>query len=289
MRLVGIQLRDFRAFPGEFTLLLQDGCNLLLHGENGSGKSSLGLAMREFFSLERPFPRPIELNANVFADPPQPMVRLTFSNGEGNEDIAWETAHYHPLEVGADPSKANPATQQQRERLMGVSRRSGFFDYRELLRASLSSRRDSLPEQMFLLLVENLLSGFPVKAFGGEKPLGELWSELKKTTPKSRRSGHMSAANFVAKSFDDAFKPFLYQLTGKANEYLSHFPNHRIKVEFDYSGSSFAKDTKLLSGKEIIPLVEFNGRKVDSHHEFLNEARLTALALSVFLAAVKLA
>ena len=124
---------------------------------------------------------------------------------------------------------------------------------------------------------------------GGERYVGELWSELKKTTPKSSRDAHISRANGVAKRFDDAFRPFLAQVTEKANEYLPYFPENRLKVGFDYPGSSFAKWTKLLTGKSVNPVIEFNGKKVDGHHEFLNEARLTALALSVFLAAVKLA
>ena len=289
MKLVGIKLRDFRAFPGEFALELKDGCNLLLHGENGSGKSSLAIALREFFSLERPFPRPIDSEENVFANPPQPMVSLTFSSASGNEEIVWETGHYHPLEVGSDPEKANPATQQQRETLMAVSRCSGFFDYRALLRASLLQTVDSLPEQLFLLFVENLLAGFRAKLRGGERYLGELWSELKKTMPKSRRYPHIQRANGVARQFDDAFRPFLAQVTEKANEYLPYFPENRMKIGFDYPGSSFAKSTKLLTGKSVNPVIEFNGKKVDGHHQFLNEARLTALALSVFLAAVKLA
>jgi energy-coupling factor transporter ATP-binding protein EcfA2 len=285
MRLVGIKLRDFRAFPCEFTLELNNGCSLLLHGENGSGKSSLALALREFFTLERSFPRPIEPYANVFADPAkcQPLVQLTFNDGAGNQDISWQSNQDHPLQIGSAISAA------QRERLMTISRCSGFFDYRALLRASLSSNPDGLPEQLFILLVESLLGGFPVPIGGGEKPLGELWQQLRETKPKSRRSSHMASANSIAIRFDNAFRPFLSKLTEKANEYLSHFPNHRMKIEFDYSGSRFAKDTKLLSGKEIIPTVEFNGKKVESHHNFLNEARLTALALSIFLAAVKLA
>jgi energy-coupling factor transporter ATP-binding protein EcfA2 len=289
MRLLGIHLRDFRAFPGKFDLSLKDGSNLLLHGENGSGKSSVALALREFFSLERPFPRPIALNANVFANPPQPMVRLTFSNTSRNEEIVWETEHYHPLEVGSDPHKANPATQQQRETLMAISRCSGFFDYRALLRASLSQTVDSLPEQLFLLFVENLLSGFRARVGGSERYLGELWSELKKTKPKSRRDAHIRRANGVSRQFDEAFRPFLAQVTEKANEYLRYFPEHRMKIAFDYPGSTFAKRTKLLTGKSVNPGIEFNAKKVDGHHEFLNEARLTALALCVFLAAVKLA
>jgi energy-coupling factor transporter ATP-binding protein EcfA2 len=283
--MVGIKLRDFRAFPGEVVLELKDGCNLLLHGENGSGKSSLALALREFFTLEHPFPRPITPYANVFANPAtsQPMVQLTFRNATGNEDITWESAHDHPLQVG---SALSPA---QREMLMTVSRCSGFFDYRALLRASLSRSVDSLPEQLFLLFVENLLGSFRAKVYGGEKYVGELWLELKKTTPKSSRDAHISRANGVAKGFDDAFRPFLAQVTEKANEYLPYFPDNRMKVEFDYPGSSFAKWTKLLTGKSVNPVIEFNGKKVDGHHEFLNEARLTALALCVFLAAVKLA
>jgi hypothetical protein len=184
MRLVGIQLRDFRAFPGELELELKDGCNLLLHGENGSGKSSLALALREFFTLDRPFPRPIEPYASIFADPTtsQPFVRLTFRNATGNEDVKWQKTLYHPLEVGAGTGMSNSTTKEQRERLMAVSRCSGFFDYRALLRASLSSQSDRLSEQLFLLFAENLLSNFRVKVYGGERSVGELWSELRDIT-----------------------------------------------------------------------------------------------------------
>jgi hypothetical protein len=60
-------------------------------------------------------------------------------------------------------------------------------------------------------------------------------------------------------------------------------------VKLDYTGSSYPKATLELTGRAIIPEIEFNGQKVEDHQEFLNEARLTALALSVFLAAVALA
>ena len=124
---------------------------------------------------------------------------------------------------------------------------------------------------------------------GAERPLGELWSDLKNTVPKTSRDAHIAAADSIAKRFDDAFRPFLDQLVGKTNDYLNFFPGNGMKVVFEYSGSSFAKLTKLLTGKAVNPIIKFNGKVVDSHHEFLNEARLTALALSVFLAAVKLA
>jgi len=288
LRLVEIHVRDFRAFPGEFKLALKDGCNLLLHGENGSGKSSLALALREFFTLDRPFPRPIEPYAHIFADPTnsQPMVQLTFSSPAGNEEIRWQKASDHPLQVGLGTQDLT--ARKRRETLMSITRCSGFFDYRALLRASLSSKAADLPGQLFHLLVEDLLAGFRVKASGSEVSLGGLWSGLKWKAPSTRHERRMREANNAAKGFDDAFRPFLDQLVNKANEYLAFFPNHRMKFRFEYPGSSFAKDTKQLTGTAIYPVIEFNGTKVDSHHEFLNEARLTALALSMFLAAVKL-
>ncbi len=91
MRLTQIQLRDFRAFAGELNLPLPDGCNLLLHGENGSGKSSLSLALREFFTLEsdsKPSPtkKPIEPYRHAFEDtnpapkPRKSLVKLVFAD-----------------------------------------------------------------------------------------------------------------------------------------------------------------------------------------------------------------
>ena len=248
----------------------------------------LALALREFFTLERPFPRPIEGYANVFADSTtsQPLVKLTFRDALGNREISWQKALAHPLEVS---SGAASTTTAEREMLMGISRCSGFFDYRALLRASLSSQPVSLAEQLFLLFADSLLSGFRVRVGGSESSVGELWLKLKDTAPQTRHEWHMSSANSVAKRFDSAFRPFLDQLTAKTNEYLATFPNCKIKVRFEYPGSSFSKATKLLTGKAVNPTVEFNGRAVGGHNEFLNEARLTALALSMFLAAVKLA
>jgi predicted ATP-dependent endonuclease of OLD family len=66
MRIRRIVLNDFRGFPGQANYGFQlDGANLLLFGENGSGKSSLFVALREFFDL-KPNPAPFDRFRNVF-------------------------------------------------------------------------------------------------------------------------------------------------------------------------------------------------------------------------------
>jgi energy-coupling factor transporter ATP-binding protein EcfA2 len=302
MNLTQIQLRDFRAFAGELNLPLPDGCNLLLHGENGSGKSSLSCALREFFTFNpdsqlAPTKKPIDQFRHAFPDTnptPQPRIaqaKLTFTGARANstETISWEERQLHPLEAG-DGKQPEPTTKAQREMIAAVSRCSGFFDYRALLRASLTKQPEKLAEQLFDLFAETLLAGFRVRTHGGEETINKLWSAAKKAKPRYRYANYMRRANATVEVFDRAFRPFLAQLTDKANEFLYYFPNHRLRiVKLDYTGSTYAKETLEMTGRAIIPEIEFNGQKVDQHQEFLNEARLTALGLSVFLAAVALA
>ena len=49
MRITDIEIKNFRAFPKTYRINLRNaGKNLLVYGENGSGKSSLYLALKYF-------------------------------------------------------------------------------------------------------------------------------------------------------------------------------------------------------------------------------------------------
>jgi predicted ATP-dependent endonuclease of OLD family len=55
MKIKTLSLTDFRAFPGPAPTTFElDGKNLLVYGENGSGKSSLFHALRGMFSYDTP-------------------------------------------------------------------------------------------------------------------------------------------------------------------------------------------------------------------------------------------
>ena len=52
MKIKTLSLTDFRAFPGPAPAIFElDSKNLLVYGENGSGKSSLFYAMRGLFTV----------------------------------------------------------------------------------------------------------------------------------------------------------------------------------------------------------------------------------------------
>ena len=291
MRLTQIHLHDFRAFTGEFVIKLTNGCSLVIYGENGSGKSSLATALRDFIALDRPFPRPIAPYAHAFPAPAprQPRIKLDFEKGGATETISWETAKLHPLEVDNGKMPAS-TTAAQRQDLAAVARQSGFYDYRVLLRTSYRSGDVDLGQQLFLLFVENLLGGFPLVA-GGAEFVRERWELLKKTTPITRHDKRIREADKVADPLNTALPGFLDQTRVEANRLLAeYFPNHRLVIKGLFTpGCKFAKETKKLTGQTIQPDIEYNGLKVDKHEEFLNEARLTALGICMFLAALKLA
>ena len=48
MKITRLRARRFRGFHAEFTLQLPNGQNVLLYGDNGSGKSSLADALKHF-------------------------------------------------------------------------------------------------------------------------------------------------------------------------------------------------------------------------------------------------
>lgn len=69
VKITRIEISNFRAFPNHaepFAIELNRK-SLLLYGENGSGKSSLYLAMREFFNLD-PMADKYETYCNLFTE-----------------------------------------------------------------------------------------------------------------------------------------------------------------------------------------------------------------------------
>ena len=296
MRIVRLVARDFRAFPGTFELPLKGGCNLLLHGENGSGKSSLAAALREFLSLEPGFPRPVERLVHVFDAQPDPAtgiippraarVELHFDTATPPEVIAWSPGHLHPLQLDDGQTPAS-TTQPQRELLAGVSRQSGFFDYRTLLRSSFRQGAADLGAQLFSLFVESLLAGF--QPDGGAKTLAELWERVKQAKPRYRYAKNLRWAKNATDAFNTTLAPFLDKVREEANRLLDYFPSHRMTIaRLEHPGCQYSAAKELL-GDRLDLEIHYAGRPVPKHEEFLNEARLTALGLALFLAAVKLA
>ncbi|UBF28259.1 hypothetical protein K9N68_10470 [Kovacikia minuta CCNUW1] len=78
----------------------------------------------------------------------------------------------------------------------------------------------------------------------------------------------------------------LHQLKAEASDILNCF-EYPIILDFTFQGVILDLENKCLSGNEIILRVEFRNTHFQLAHQFLNEAKLSAISLSIYLAALR--
>lgn len=309
MKITSVQLESFRAFDEPFCLDLPGGKSLLLHGENGSGKSSIYTALQRFFELRG---GDIDGHRNRFSDVGRSSVvsiRIQGTADDGtpiDEFFRWDQSS-HPLPV---PTAGNPVqtTEAMRGLLVQAVRRSGFLDYRSLLRTHLTARpmsrlRNSLDnhleiignsapdldEQLFDLVTMVVLAGVRVPTTGGiERTIGELMCDVWEHRPRSRHKQVMERADERVNTFIQAFNGILPDIKTEFDQLLSEFTNHHLEIELQPVGLAWDRDSLDLTGARLELQVAFRGQVIDQYHEFLNEARLSAIATCLFLAGVRL-
>ncbi len=309
MKITKISIQGFRAFDEEFVLDLPGGKNLLLHGENGSGKTSLYLALKRFMEERGD---DITKHRNEFSPATRDSkvtVHITGLDSAGNHidtDFGWFGSE-HPLPVPRNSATAL-ITPAQRSMLVDTSRRAGFIDYRALLRTHVTAgplprmnrgpsphagvfgvEQKGLPEQLFDLVSFVVLDGVRVPITAGtETTLGTLARRVWERRPYSRRKWDIDPANDAANAFNSAFNAKLPEVLAKLTAFLGEFENHHLEIALPNVALRWDKQTLSLKGAELIPEIKFRGQVVNNYNDLLNEARLSALAICLFFAGVVL-
>jgi len=223
LKIIRISVQNFRAFDEAFELDLNGGKHLLMHGENGSGKSSIYLALRRFFEQRGD---DIAKHRNHFSPGTKaPHVRLHIKGKDAkgvdrDQDFHWDIPDGHPLPVPKTAAK-DPISPELRSLLVDGARRAGFLDYRAMLRTHIlsnplsrsnrgptihdiiyGSELKGLEAQLFDLVSLVVLAGVPVTvAGGGESTVGALMREVWRNRPPSRHWWVLERANRHVNNF----------------------------------------------------------------------------------------
>ena len=300
MKLQRISLCDFRAFPGPAEYVFDFGTkpHMLIYGENGSGKTSVFKALLEFFDLRGDALSFTDCK-NYFSDAAENASLIC-----GKVGLTFRTEPPPPPPQAKDLDKvwgfAPPGQPDNRQRsdatVTEVARRRGLLDYQALLKANLSERdrlgRTGRPN-LFRLFVEQLLGDLEVvQVLGKPTTVGKLWSDFRKTAKSNQyfRGGALSRVENAQKEFNDCMVQVLPQLKRRADKLLSDYFQHPVELSFAYHGATFQKQRKpgsrgIEDGKLFFDLT-FRGRSFIRYEEVLNEAKLTAVALCVYFAAL---
>lgn len=278
-RIDTLSLQNFRGFPGIGNPAINlGGKNLLVYGENGSGKSSIFYALDQFFSISLPTPqaRRAQLieQTNIYSGdgPDKTTVSVQFVGGG---PIAW-TDLSHPVDLTA----ANTS-------VTAGAYRKAMLDYRALLDVNykFAGRRINLFESFVSVLLRDMAVPFQ----GSEIELFRIWRYVVTSFPERHVQWRRDAINERLTAVNAAFDAVLPLLKDEVNRLLKALNWGDIEIsDFQFShltcnwGTSRRK--RVIGGQDVAFTLKQRGEPIDKPHQMLNEARQSALALALYLA-----
>lgn len=291
-RLHKIEIRNFKAFR-EFTLDLE-GRHLLVYGDNGAGKSSLYWALYTFLQSARKPKHSIakyfdpagpenllNIHEQANAAPKLGEIALTLRDVATKNDITYRI------------SQADHGTHNQPAILKG-DLASDFITYRFFF--GFSHFRNSEKFNIWPLFEKEILP-FCVST-GGQVPL-DMWLRIRRGDPNptgSRgRGGTYSYDDFRRNT--DAFAAILPSIVDSISAEAQRFYDRHfaagdvapITLKLKVTVPPSFTGTSQQNSHFQIPVIEFgiqiDTKTVNRPQAFLNEAKLTQLALSVRFAA----
>ncbi|WP_180129140.1 ATP-binding protein [Rhodoferax sp. BLA1] len=293
MKIKTLSLNDFRAFPGPAPATFElDGKNLLVYGENGSGKSSLFHALRGMFSNDTP-PSLLSLR-NSFSSESIGNVRVqvaftdsstaawTIGVSDKPTRMVFGSAQNGPFAVPVHPGHTAPVNAKVKE----AAKFSAMLDYRSLLATNYKHGDDAI--NLFYPMVSELLAGFVDLATN--RTIWELWQAVQRNLPTVNSPRLVSNALNACTQFNAATKRAITLLLPEAAAILHKLsPNSLQLVDLPFAGVRYngakASRDKAFVDKMIGLKISYRGLDVERPQNYLNEARLSALGLALYLGA----
>ena len=276
MKITNIEIKNFRAFPKTYQINLHDtGKNLLVYGENGSGKSSLYLALKYFLessvseNSEDNRNRAFETHQNIFTEEPG-HIKLRFRSDPRLEKDTYEWSR--------DTKETTD------ELIIEISKASGFLDYKDLLAVHyLQPEGESV--NVFDLLVETLLTDTvnPVT----DRTLAEAWDGIQEPYPRRSAKHQIAALEQRIEVFNDELVNRLADLRPKVREILGKF-GYEVDLNLDFKGVTYNQKNKTLENQQILLNVKFFDKDISERYFLLNEAKLSAIAITIYLSSILL-
>ena len=268
MRITKIEIKNFRAFYGTYQIdLHRAGKNLLIYGENGSGKTSLYKAIELFLGSSENEAIDFKNYQNIFNTDKGHIKLHLRANPASNE---------HVYEWSDDVKETADLP------IVNASKSKGFLDYKALLHTHyLHYENDTV--NVFNLLIENLLANVINDRTG--QSISEEWQNISEQIPLAP-THDVETFNAQIDLFNIAVSNHLAELQTKASEILRRFGGEGalVTLDFGFQGVAYDHEDKALNYKEILLKVKLLDEDIPAHHRFLNEAKLSAIALAIYFA-----
>lgn len=291
MKIKTIEIKNYKAFYGTHKIAVGKK-NVFIYGENGSGKSSFYYALKDFVQSSMETINILDLE-NIFIPDNKKghtSIKVKFqpdSNGNARRVQEYElTSSSNTTRSGTDTA------------IKDSYHLKSFLTYKHLLDIHHLKKDDQI--NLFDLLVHGVLKHFKYSLTGG-KELGEMWKDIQDLLARETDRSYNSTqkARDIRKAIDDFNKAFgqlfIAPTTGNPNpEYiLDHAKpilqdfNHGLDIMLGYQGIRTNSDNTAIVNDKVSITLKYAGKDIETPHLFLNEARLSAIAISIYLGMIK--
>lgn len=318
MKLHELHISNFKFFPKQdpkSPLLKIDGKNLLVYGENGSGKSTIYWSIYTLlesafkineFDVEKYFVKGTEFGlVNIHAKANQPaFIKMILKDNAGN-----------PIEYYVDGNVNNIVANMGNSAIRESGMASDFINYRVIFR--LHNLKHSKENNLFGWFEDEIFPYILIASINSTKSVGDVLKELKKGPAKvkdfdeidkmvfSNPTMQHHAEEAVKKDFkkyqkyekdlkkwNTKLKTYLQGIITRANTILTNDFQQNFEIKLNYTFSKINVTADDLGWQD--PIIElkipiYNGKRnaVKRPHTFLNEAKWTSIGLSIRLAIIE--
>jgi energy-coupling factor transporter ATP-binding protein EcfA2 len=295
MKIYNIQFYNYRGFyrdnntENAYNLPI-NGNNVLIYGENGSGKSSIFNGLKDFFQSADEVIDFVKHN-RWKDETNEAYVEITFN--DGTEQIIRFNEKTTGEGINETRLSDNPSF------LSASNKLKGFLSYKNILETHFKTPKDDDGNiNLFSLIVKNILKDHIDDTIDARTTILEHWDVLKDETiveepddlepdnPTPEEESAIRAYNNFSDYLDNFNTSLANTLTAietKTNELLAFFDkNLTIGLLFN----NIEMDNDELINQVITPQITYFKNDVINHETILNEARLSALAISIYFASI---
>lgn len=313
MRLYELHINNFKFFPKQdpkSPLLRIDGKNLLIYGENGSGKSTIYWAIytllesafkKNEFEVEKYFQKNGEFGlVNIHATKNSaPYIKAVLKDNNGNNLKEYlVNPNLHQI-------VANMADSSIRESAMA----SDFLNYRVIFR--LHHIKHSKENNLFGWFEDEIFPYILIASISKTQSVSDHYKVLKSGPKKVKdfdeinkmihpnptmrehaqeavRKDYVIYQEFVksVNKWNSRIGLYLKNITKRANEILKNDFKQNFEIKLVYKGANHAvnPDDNGWKDPEIelsVPIYEGKRKVIKKAHSFLNEAKWSAIGLAI--------
>lgn len=282
-RIRKIEIENSRAYYDRMEFILEKGENLLLYGENGSGKSSLYKSINDFIQS---FYSQVNYTQNRYkitgADG---GVMLSIGDYDQTNQQFSNVVNYR-FGSGVDNTQV-----ENTGFMKALAVTKGFLNYRDLMMMYL--QYDEENPNLFGFFVEHLL-GYHVPLVQGKNyTLAARWKMIRSELfdPLTRKTLTHKQGLLHLQDFEMVLRSVLDNLFVDVNKFLGqYFNNFNMEIGYDLQPMrlTYARrksDWRLNQDLRLNILLD--DAQISDYTEGLNEARLSAIAICLYLAALK--